>query len=337
MCVVKPHVSTRSPAEALAVVDEAQYSQQDPVLSLSCPSTHSPASTEYSVGPKLHDNESSYSKPTVSRIISNLPLASRASLKHASEAADVLRRKLVRGSKVLIIQGGYSGKRFIYERLKELEVHVTIMDGPDTPWRSMVEEGILDGFIELDFSDDHDTLFRRAMTAIENSKQSTNFDACCTYFEDAVCLSAKIATALGLGINSIEACENARNKRRTREVMAAAGLPAPRFHRIIDIKDVPVACATVGFPAILKPVFGAASIGVTRVDNEIEAVTGYNRLLLELDPQKDTIWTQGNEAVLEEFYDGDEFDIDLLLSGSEVVYAKVSDNCKCLQTTQYFD
>ena len=335
MCIVKPNLTTRSQTEALSCVDEAQFSKEDSVLSSPCGNKRSPTAVDAEEGHGSTNYEALCSKSAPPPVISHLSMVSREQLKEASDAAEALRRQLVRGSNVLIVQGGTDAKRFIYKRLSELGVNLTIMDGPDSPWQSMASNEILDGFIEVDFSD-HDTLYARAMDAITNSKLGTKFDACCTYFEDAVCLTARIATALGLQVNPVEACENARNKRRTREVMAAAGLPSPRFHRIDNVRDVPAACAAVGFPAILKPVFGAASIGVIRVDNEVEAVTRYNSLLRELDPKIDTIWTQGTEVQLEEFYDGDEFDIDLLLSGREAVYAKVSDNCECACVCERF-
>lgn len=64
-----------------------------------------------------------------SPVFTNLPQIKPSRLYVASEEAQRLRRKLLRGANVLIVQAGYSGKRFIYERLKELGVEITIMDG----------------------------------------------------------------------------------------------------------------------------------------------------------------------------------------------------------------
>lgn len=264
----------------------------------------------------------------MSPVFSQLSMMRPERLHEASKESQALRRKLMRGSSILIVQGGYVGKRFIYDRLKELGCSITIMDGPESAWRTMADEGVIDDFIELDFSN-HETVFARAMEAVADAMQDTKFDAVTTYFEDAVALSARIATALGLGVNPILACEQARNKRLTREVMGRAGLPVPRFWRINSPKDVAHACAHVGFPAILKPVFGAASVGVSRINDEKEAHSKYEQLFSVLDPTTDALWYQGTEMVLEEYYDGDEFDIDLLLWNGEAVYAKVSDNWAC--------
>jgi ATP-grasp N-terminal domain len=195
--------------------------------------------------------------PFFSPVFANLPEVAPSVLRTASSETQKLRQKLLRGSNILIIQGGYSGKKFIYDRLNELGAHVTIMDGPDSIWRTEAEKGNLAEFIPLDFTD-HETVFTRAMEAIEDD--AAKFDAVTSYFEDAIPLVARMAAALGLEGNAVEACEIARNKRRTREVMAQHNLPVPKFRSIFKEEDVLPACEFVGFPAILKPVFGAASL-----------------------------------------------------------------------------
>lgn len=266
--------------------------------------------------------------PYFSPVFAHLPSVSPEKLRVANNEAQELRRKLMRHSNVLIVQGGYSGKSFVYDRLTSLGVNVYILDGPDTVWRRVAEEGRVADFIELDFTD-NDTIFERAMDAVAEMTADITFDAVTTYFEDAVALAARIATALGVETNSVEACDRARNKRRTREVMAAAGLPVPRFKRVLKEEDIAPACNFVGFPAILKPVYGASSLGVVRTESMQHALDSYRNLIRTLDVKEDTIWAQGTEMVLEEYYEGDEFDIDILLSDGQVVYSKVSDNWAC--------
>lgn len=287
--------------------------------------------TEFPIlDPSYLDRYGSYrdQSPYFSPVFSHLPTIDPDTLRLPTEKAQHLRRKLMRFSNVLIIQGGYIGKAFVYEKLRNLGVNVYIMDGPDSIWRKIAEEGGIQQFIELDFTE-NDTIFERAMEAILESDLDVKFDAVTTYYEDAVALAARIATALGVPTNSVEACDNARNKRRTRQLMKEAGLPVPRFYAVHKETDIPPACEYVGFPAILKPVYGASSMGVTRVENVDDAIAAYKKLFRTFNINEDTIWAQGTEMVIEEYYDGDEFDIDLLLSDGSVVYAKVSDNWAC--------
>ncbi len=54
---------------------------------------------------------------------------------------------------------------------------------------------------------------------------------------------------------------------KTREALQKAGLPSPRHFLIRAPADIPGAAQHVGFPAVIKPISGAASIGVVRVDD----------------------------------------------------------------------
>ena len=49
--------------------------------------------------------------------------------------------------------------------------------------------------------------------------------------------------------------------------MKRAGLPTPANHLIRSTADVSKAAEVVGFPAVIKPISGAASEGVVRVDS----------------------------------------------------------------------
>ena len=67
------------------------------------------------------------------------------------------------------------------------------------------------------------------------------------------------------------------NQHATRAIMEKAGLPTPRHYKISRPEDVPIAGAHVGFPAVIKPISGAASIGVIRVNDSVELDAAYKR------------------------------------------------------------
>lgn len=49
--------------------------------------------------------------------------------------------------------------------------------------------------------------------------------------------------------------------------MKAAGLPTPKNMPVATPADLQKAAEVVGFPAVLKPTSGAASVGVIKVDS----------------------------------------------------------------------
>jgi carnosine synthase len=49
--------------------------------------------------------------------------------------------------------------------------------------------------------------------------------------------------------------------------MSKVGLPTPKNFLIHEASEVDAAGKHVGFPAVIKPIHGAASLGVVRVEN----------------------------------------------------------------------
>ena len=113
---------------------------------------------------------------------------------------------------------------------------------------------------------------------------------CCTFCELSVPLVARLCEALGLPGPSAAAIDTARDKHRTRAAMAAAGLPSPANAKIEDAAALARAAATVGFPAVLKPLSGAASLGVKKVESEGELVGAYEEVMAEM---RGTVVTSG--------------------------------------------
>lgn len=64
-----------------------------------------------------------------------------------------LRRHVLRGAVIVFITAGYSGKRFIFERAKELGVRSVVVDGPDSWSKAMEAEGVIERFVGLDMAD----------------------------------------------------------------------------------------------------------------------------------------------------------------------------------------
>jgi biotin carboxylase len=75
-----------------------------------------------------------------------------------------------------------------------------------------------------------------------------------------------------LGWTDIDAAlvDTARHKYRARQLFGSAGILGPRFAIIRDVGSIAAATTTVGFPGVVKPVYGAGSSWVFRVNNEEE-------------------------------------------------------------------
>ncbi|MFJ4622041.1 acetyl-CoA carboxylase biotin carboxylase subunit family protein [Streptomyces sp. NPDC088812] len=92
-------------------------------------------------------------------------------------------------------------------------------------------------------------------------------------------IAARVRQDLGIPGPTPDEVAVYRDKVRMKEVLAEAGVRVPRFARCTDAGDALSFAAGCGYPLILKPVDGAASIGVHRVDDE----TALRELLPSLD------------------------------------------------------
>jgi hypothetical protein len=104
-------------------------------------------------------------------------------------------------------------------------------------------------------------------------------------------IAAKVRETLGIPGPFPQDVAVYRNKLTMKELVAKAGVRVPRFTPCGDAASAVAFARSVGYPLILKPVAGAASIGVHRVDGEAALLT----LLEKVEP---------DDYELEEFIEG---------------------------------
>ena len=261
---------------------------------------------------------------TTASFRARLERTDQAALRRRGTAADELRRALLVGSRIAVIEPGYVSKRFIYDRAAELGVELVLVADRRSWSQTLVEEGVAVGFVEADTTGDPDEMGRTVLDALGD--EAERLDGVVTFWEDSVPATARIAAALGLPGLPPAAADNARNKLRTLEASRAAGLPTPRFVHLDDAAALPAAAAHVGFPAVIKPQFGAEALGCLRVDDLEGLEAGYSSVTAFVTPELNAIFEQGCDLMLEEYLDGTEFDVDLVLSDGECVFSAISEN-----------
>src|SRR5579872_6987032 len=169
--------------------------------------------------------------------------------------SDALRRVLLAGSRIAVIEPGYPNKRFVYERAAALGVELVLVAKSGSWAHALLDEGVAARVLDADPSGEPDRAAEAMLAAL--GEEAESLDGVVTFWEDAVPATARIAAALELPGIPPAAADGARSKLRTLEASRAAGLPTPRFLRLDDAASLPAAAAHVGFPAVIKPVFGA--------------------------------------------------------------------------------
>jgi biotin carboxylase len=228
------------------------------------------------------------------------------------------------GATVVVVGAGYPGKRHMYERLAELGPRLVIIDEAGHWSEQLVIDGVAAHWIAVPITGEPDVDAAAVLDAL--AAEAIRPDGVLTFWELRVPVVARVATSLGLPGNPIEAVDTARSKLRTRQASERAGLPTPRSQRVRSLDELYAAAAQIGFPSVVKPEFGAAQVGTVRVDSFESLPDIYWIVRKELESPQTIDFRAGNDLLLEEYLDGVEFDIDLVLDDGECIFSSVSQN-----------
>jgi biotin carboxylase len=131
--------------------------------------------------------------------------------------------------------------------------------------------------------------------------------------------AAAICEALGLRGNPVAAVGASRNKLRTREELAVAGLSSPAFAAFGLDEDPRAVARQVRYPCVLKPLVLSASRGVIRADSEAELVAAWGRIAAILRSPDVRALGEGTDRILVEgFIPGAEVALEGLLVDGEL-------------------
>ena len=230
----------------------------------------------------------------------------------------------VGGATVVVVGAGYPGKRHIYEHLAELGARLVMVDEADHWSERLIIDGVASHWIAVPITGDPVMDAAAVLDAL--SAEAIRPDGVLTFWELRVPVVARVATSLGLPGNPIEAVDTARSKLRTRQASERAGLPTPRSQRVRSLDELYAAAAQIGFPSVVKPEFGALAVGTVRVDSFESLPDIYWIVRKELESPQIIDFRAGNDLLLEEYLDGVEFDIDLVLEDGECIFSSVSQN-----------
>ncbi len=134
----------------------------------------------------------------------------------------------------------------------------------------------------------------KATEAAVSFSKTYPFQSVVSTDEGATVLAAMISKALSLPHNRVTATAAAKDKRRLREILTAAGVRTPSF-RIVSTEDAPEEIAhDILYPVVLKPTFLSASRGVIRANNPKEFENAFLRISNLLNDPK--VRRQGGDA-----------------------------------------
>ena len=228
----------------------------------------------------------------------------------------------VEGATAVVVGAGYPGKRRIYERMAALDARLVIVDEPGHWSSALVDDGVASAWLPVPFTGNADEDAAAVVAAL--AEAGVRPDGILTFWEECPPIAARAAAALGLPGNPVAAVDAARSKVRTREASSSAGLPTPRSRRVQSVDELFAAAADIGFPAVVKPEFGHSQVGCIRVDAFESLPDIYWLVRKELATTTVVNLHSRTELLFEEYLDGVEFDVDLVLDDGRCVFSSVS-------------
>jgi len=225
----------------------------------------------------------------------------------------------IRGKHLLVVNTGNRKKRFTLKRLKDLGCELIILNATENWGGAYTSHWILAD------TNDH-TASLRAVKDFFEKHPELGPDGVITFWEDDVLLASRIRDRFGLIGIPYDVARRARDKFLFRDFCATHGLPAPRYAMIGDEQDPEEAVRGMTFPMVVKPVYGASSAYVVRVNNaqELQETVSYLRNNISTDVE--SALSVSSAIMAEEYIDGNEVDIDMLLQNGKIKFWSMSDN-----------
>lgn len=230
-----------------------------------------------------------------------------------------MKHNTLKGKTLLLVNTGSTHKRHVLKRLNQLELKIIALNKEKNWAQPYVDEWILTD----------NTNHTEAIAALDKylkENPSVKIDGVLTFWEDDVLLTSKITDKYNFIGIPLSIASQVRNKFKFREFCAANGLPFPQFKSVKDDNDIKYVLKNFKFPLVIKPAFGSQSNFVARINNRAELLNTYKYLKSNISANVESALLDGLEVFVEEYIEGDEVDIDMLLQNGKVKFAVVSDN-----------
>lgn len=227
---------------------------------------------------------------------------------------------LTKGKTILLVHAGNEGKKFVIQKFKKMGLIVVCLNREIVP--SL--EHYVDHWITADLGNARECV--EGIREFQLQHPRTPIQGAVTFWEECVLLTSKIIdTFEWIGI-PYSVANIAKNKYNFRDFCRQNGLPAP-FHKFLrSKKDIHRLSKTLRYPLVIKPVYGACSAFVVRANNPAELEETYDYVKNNIK----SFWLapewENLEVFVEEYIDGDEVDIDLLLQNGKIKFFCISDN-----------
>ncbi|NCN82355.1 MAG: ATP-grasp domain-containing protein [Candidatus Pacebacteria bacterium] len=223
---------------------------------------------------------------------------------------------IFRGKTLLIVGTGSPIKRFIFQKLHKLGLKLVVLNTEKNWAGPYVHDWILGDMSQHE----------RRIAQVLAYRKSHKIDGLYNFWENDVVLTSKLAEALKFIGVPVEVAKIVRNKFTFRQFCLDHGVAAPKFQLLANEADVARAITELQFPVVVKPAWGGGSILVVKANNPQELKETFEYVRKTATPELDSQFHDGVDIMVEEYIDGDEVDIDMIVQNGRIKYAAVADN-----------
>jgi D-alanine-D-alanine ligase len=210
----------------------------------------------------------------------------------------------LQGKTLLVVNTGSFKKKFIFQRLKRLGLNLVVLNVQKNWAQTYVDYWILADTYQ------HGEALAAVRTFLSENPKVV-IDGAVTFWEDDIPLLARLCHEFKWKGNTLDAAFNTRDKFKMQEVFRVCGLPHIKSQLLKNKADVETAIEQIGFPAVIKPVFGSDSQYVVYVSDKEEARDAYQYVLKNCTPEYDPIYKYNKKLfVYQEFIEGHEFSLE---------------------------
>lgn len=221
---------------------------------------------------------------------------------------------------ILVVNTGSPKKRFILQKIKKLGLITIVVNKKIENWA----KNYVDHWILSDNSNHALTI-----DAIHNfivTHPTIKINGAVTFWEDDVLLCSRICDRFKFIGTPLSVAKKGRNKFLFREFCSKNGLPAPRYAYIRSGQDIKNIIQNLTFPLVIKPAYGSSSAYVMKVENEEELKNSFDYIQTSLSANIESALTDGLDILVEEYIDGNEVDIDILMQNGKIKFYSITDN-----------
>ncbi len=225
-----------------------------------------------------------------------------------------------KGKTILVVHAGSAKKKFIFKKLKRLGLTIVCINKEKVD----VLDPYIDHWILADLMNHHDS-----MLALENFIRKhplIHIDGAVTFWDDVVTLTSRITDHLKLIGIPLSISEQVRNKFRFRDFCKTHNIPTPKFTHIQSKAEITKIEKKMNYPLVIKPVYGNASVFVIKVTDRKDFEETFDYIKNSIKSSVDASEFPTFELLVEEYVDGDEVDVDVVLQNGKVKFISVADN-----------